>query len=276
MPDPTLPVISATYCLALGLFAVTAVVRRNKTPPLEDRVATHFYKPQDLAGIAFVFLGFSLLVISSLSVKAGAKDPTSLAGNLLFSILFQFVTAGIVTSFVIQRIQPVAWLGLRWRSWPMVFVIAPTAVAFVWGLILGCHYSGLMRWIESLGVETVQDTVKLLQTSTDPQILGLMIFAAVVAAPLCEEVVFRGYLYPACKRFAGPWFAGICTALVFAATHGSIAALVPLFALGCVLALVYQKTGSLWTPVAVHFCFNAATVGIQMIDRLRLSELTPP
>lgn len=276
MPDPTLPVISATYCLALVTFVVMAVVRRKKTQPLEDRVPTHFYQPRDLAGIAFVFLGFSALVISSLGVKAVAKDPTSLAGNLLFSILFQFVTAGIVTSFVIKRIRPVAWLGLRWRGWPMVFVIAPTAVAFIWGLVLGCHFLGLMRWIESLGVETVQDTVKLLQTSTDPQILGLMIFAAVVAAPICEEVVFRGYLYPACKRFAGPWVAGICTALVFAATHGSIAALVPLFALGCVLAFVYQRTGSLWAPIAVHFCFNAATVGIQMVARFLPSELTPP
>jgi membrane protease YdiL (CAAX protease family) len=132
-----------------------------------------------------------------------------------------------------------------------------------------------MQWIESLGVETVQDTVKLLQTSTDPQILGLMIFAAVVAAPICEEIVFRGYLYSASKHFTGPWVAGICSALVFSATHGSLAPLLPLFILGCILAFIYQKTGSLWAPIAVHFCFNGATVVIQMAARFQLIELPP-
>ena len=131
----------------------------------------------------------------------------------------------------------------------------------------GLQRSGFMEWIESLGVETVQDTVKLLQESSDPLILGLMAFAAVVAAPLCEEIVFRGYFYPVAKKFAGPWAAGICSALVFAAAHGNLAALLPLFIFGCLLVFIYEKTGSLWAPIAVHFCFNGATVIIQMAAR---------
>ena len=124
-----------------------------------------------------------------------------------------------------------------------------------------------MEWISSFGVETVQDTVKLLQNSDDPRILALMGFAAVVAAPLCEEIVFRGYLYPAAKKFNGPWVAGICSSLVFAGAHGNLAALLPLFIFGCVLVVVYEKTGSIWAPIAVHCCFNIATVITQLLDR---------
>jgi hypothetical protein len=121
--------------------------------------------------------------------------------------------------------------------------------------------------MESLGVETVQDTVMLLQKSEDPLVLGLMAFAAVVAAPLCEEIVFRGYFYPVLKRFAGVWPAALCSALVFASAHGNLTAMLPLLIFGILLVWIYEKTGSLWAPIAVHFCFNGATVMVQLAAR---------
>jgi membrane protease YdiL (CAAX protease family) len=33
------------------------------------------------------------------------------------------------------------------------------------------------------------------------------------------------------------------------------------------LVRVYEKTGSLWAPIAVHFCFNSATVIVQIAAR---------
>lgn len=300
MPDPTEPVIIATFSAALGIFAVTATVRKllgkNVPPPPEpepiaadstwldsspyqtpqqtappysgqaSQVATGFYRPLDLLGIGFIFVLFFSLVVASVRAPDEAKAALSPDG-LLASIAFQFISAGIVTFFVISRIRPVDWLGLKWRAWPWVFLIAPTAVVSMWVIFGGLQALGFMEWIESLGVEAVQETVKLLQKSSDPWILGLVGFAAIIAAPLCEEIVFRGYLYPATKRFSGPWAAGICSALVFAAAHGSLVALLPLFIFGCVLVFIYEKTGSLWAPVAVHCCFNSATVLTQVIAR---------
>ena len=275
MPDPTESVIIATFCTALGVFALTAAARKllGNGPALEDeipqmgRVPTHFYQPLDLLGLGFVFLIFFYLVVGSIQISAGKDEAAMTVNGLRSAIGFQFVSAAIVTAFVIGRVRPVAWLGLRWAGWPWVFLIAPGAVVSMWAFFSGLETSGFMRWIDSLGVETVQDTVKILQKSSDPQIVGLMVIAAVVAAPLCEEIVFRGYLYAAAKRFAGPWVAGICSALVFAAAHGSLAALLPLFVFGCVLVFIYERTGSLWAPIAVHFCFNGATVVIQLVAR---------
>lgn len=297
MPDPTEPVIIATFGMALGIFAFAAVFRKFTAQNVSDgaliepvfeesaavggslphlggppaglqtgRVATWFYRPFDLLGMGLIYgLFFSLAVASagSTSEEDLVLDPE----GLLTSIAFQFVIAGIVSLFVVSRIRPVDWLGLKWPSWPWVFLIAPAAVFFMWILIGGLQVAGYMVWIESLGVETVQDTVKLLQKSDDPLTLGLMAFAAVVAAPLCEEIVFRGYLYSAAKNFAGPWVAAIGSALVFAAAHGSLAALLPLLIFGMVLTFIYEKTGSLWAPIAAHCCFNAATVITQIIAR---------
>jgi membrane protease YdiL (CAAX protease family) len=40
---------------------------------------------------------------------------------------------------------------------------------------------------------------------------------------------------------------------------------------------IYEKTGSLWAPIAVHFCFNSATVIVQILDRYYhiLPEVAP-
>ena len=297
MPDPTEFVIIAAFSTAFGIFALTAIARKLMAgsllpvpviepapadfgspyqppmtpalpPPLPSgKVPVWFYRPLDLLGIGFIFLVFFGLVVASVQSSTGNEEPVLSAAGLLSSIAFQFIIAGIVTAFVIGRVRPVEWLGLRWPGWRWIFLIAPATVLLMWLFFGGLQASGFMQWIESLGVEAVQDTVKILQESNDPAILGLMAFAAVIAAPVCEEIVFRGYLYSATKRFAGPWAAGICSALVFASAHGSLAALLPLFVFGAVLAFIYEKTGSLWAPIAVHFCFNGATVLIQMAAR---------
>lgn len=317
MTDPTEIVITASFCSALGIFAVTAAARKllgiqaapveipfpgestetdpgdaplAATPLIRDDqspylspfadpepppqppagVATWFYNSLDLLGIGFIFVTFFGLVISSVRA-AGKSDAVLDSGALIVSIAFQFICAGIVTAFVITRIRPVEWLGLRWRKWPWILLIAPGAVVSMWILFGGLQLSGFMDWVKSMGIDSVQDTVKLLQDdSTDPLALGLMAAAAVLVAPFCEEIVFRGYLYPAAKRFTGPWVACFFSAIIFASAHGNAGALLPLFIFGCVLVLIYEKTGSIWAPMAVHFCFNGATVLIQMAVRFHL------
>ena len=291
MTDPTALVLSVTFVLALVLFVGAALWRAvaRPTPPggrsgdNEDtpyrtpevtvapppmpvgRVPVWFYRPADVAGAGLVFMVFAGFFLMSVGVPAdrAVLNPTV----LLVNIGFQFMIAGVVFILATLRVKPDRWLGLRWRSWPWVLLIAPAAVGFMWAVFGGLQMSGYVKWMESLGVETTQETVKLLQQSQNPQVLALMTIAAVVAAPLCEEIVFRGYFYPVMKRFAGAWPAAICSALVFGAAHGNLTALLPLFIFGCVLVLVYENTGSIWAPIAVHFCFNGATVIVQMAAR---------
>jgi membrane protease YdiL (CAAX protease family) len=296
MADPTTIVLTTSFALALGV-AVGGAVHNSRSSPTESPpllpapdagspfdppreitplppplppaggIPLWFYRPLDLLGAGIVFLVFSMLALGN----AGA-DPETITtlspGALVISIAFQFIMAGIVTGMVVGRIHPIEWLGLRWKSWPWVTIIAPCSVMAMWAVFGGLHYSGYVKWMESLGAETTQDTVRLLQDSQDPLVLGLMAAAAVFAAPLCEEIVFRGYLYPVLKRFTGMWPAAIASSLVFACAHGNLTAALPLFLFGGLLVLLYEKTGSLWTPIAAHLCFNGATVVIQFGSRL--------
>lgn len=304
MSDPTALVLTASFVAAMGIFILGAVLRvlrsggrqaeneRNpadvllgspdqppiyqaQPPPLPMAgIPTGIYNRVDLLGIALIYFIFSGLIMSAVNAPKQAElmpHPSA----LVTSIGLQFMIAGIAVVMVQRRIHPIAWLGLRWPQWPWVFLIAPFTVIAMWLVFWLLQFGGYMRWIESLGVETMQDSVKLLQTSNDHLVLGLMAFAAVIVAPMCEEVVFRGYLYPASKKFAGPWVAATFTSLVFASAHGSLAALLPLFIFGLVLAYAYEKTGSLWAPIAIHLCFNGATVAMQLAARALNVPLDP-
>ena len=234
--------------------------------PVPGRVAVRSYQVPDLLGAALVFLVFAGMVLASFQMPekpAGAPDKET----LLISIGFLFLMAGFVTAMASRRIEISSWLGLRWPAWPWVFLLAPASLLFMWLILVGLKVTGYIEWMESLGVETTQETVKLLQQSDDPRLLGLMAIAALIAAPLCEEIIFRGYLYPVMKKFGGMFPAAICSALVFAAAHGNLTALLPLFIFGGVLVFLYEKTGSIWAPIAAHFCFNGCTVALQMAAR---------
>jgi len=282
--DPTSLVISAAFVVAALIFPVAAVLGalrrvpqnaepdspeppRVLPPPLPfGKVSVGLYQALDLFPVALIFSAFSLLVVSSLSAPA-SSDRELAVSDLVMNIGFQIFIAGMVLVYMTRRTSPADWLGLRWPAWPTMFFIAPASVFGMWlifGVLQACGY---MQWMESLGAETMQESVKLLQTTEDPAVLWLMALAAVLVAPLCEELLFRGYLYPVAKKFTGPWLAACSSALFFAAAHGNLSALLPLFLFGLLLVWIYEKTGSLWAPIAVHFCFNSATVIVQMAAR---------
>jgi hypothetical protein len=82
--------------------------------------------------------------------------------------------------------------------------------------------------------------------------------AAVLLAPVVEEILFRGILYPAIKQRGYPGFALWGTSLLFAAIHSNLMTFVPLTVLALALVWLYEKTDTLLAPIAAHAVFNAA------------------
>jgi membrane protease YdiL (CAAX protease family) len=96
--------------------------------------------------------------------------------------------------------------------------------------------------------------------------LAAIAIAAVVtvAAPIAEEIAFRGYLFAALTTWRGPWPAAIVTGLLFGAAHVAVypPELLPALAFfGVAACLLFWFTGSLLPCIAVHAFNNAIAMG---------------
>jgi uncharacterized protein len=78
----------------------------------------------------------------------------------------------------------------------------------------------------------------------------------IVVAPLAEEVFFRGFLYQAFRNSFGVLPGALLSALIFGAIHLEFFKLVQLAILGVILALLFEKTRSLWSPIILHAVNN--------------------
>ena len=274
MENVTAIIMHATYGLAVFLFVVAAawrmVAHSDRSLPPEiplGKVPSWIYGGRDLLVVGAITGFYYLMVLMSLWMTKSGKEIQISAGDLVFNIGLQFFLAGLVLVVVATRMRPVQWLGMRWQGWPWLLLMGPGTVVLMWVIFAGLYSMGYNELMESLGVKQVQDTVELFQKNEDVVVLVLMGVTAVIVAPICEEVVFRGYLYPVLKKFNGLWVGAVVSALIFSAAHGSMSALLPLFIFGLALVYLYERTGSIWAPMVVHFLFNGATVAMQMLVR---------
>ncbi len=87
--------------------------------------------------------------------------------------------------------------------------------------------------------------------------LAVKLLCTVVAAPIVEEVVFRGLAQRFLRRGFSPLFAVLWQAVLFAAFHGTRLQMLYVFPAGIVLGLVYHRSGTLLAPIFLHMVFNA-------------------
>jgi hypothetical protein len=92
--------------------------------------------------------------------------------------------------------------------------------------------------------------------------VALLIFflTACVAAPVFEEIIFRGFLLPSLTRYVPVWGAILASSLLFAIAHLSLSEVLPLATLGMVLGIVYSRSRNLLASMLLHGLWNAGTL----------------
>ena len=101
----------------------------------------------------------------------------------------------------------------------------------------------------------------------------LVVLPIVVLAPIAEEIFFRGIVFNALLREAGPRWAFLGSATLFAIVHASVVAFVPILLLGLALAWVYRRTQSLLAAIVVHATFNGMSVLLALLQRYEVIGL---
>lgn len=155
--------------------------------------------------------------------------------------------------------------GRAVRSWQ--FGLRPTAPGRAAGLAVLTLLGFLLfsaAWAMALHVSSKEKLLEQLGANESTSLLLLSAALTTVVAPICEEFLFRGFIFRALSNWKGAWPAAIITGLLFGAIHaGSAPAvdLLPLAALGFGLCLLYRYTGSLYPCIAVHALNNSLAFG---------------
>jgi membrane protease YdiL (CAAX protease family) len=77
-----------------------------------------------------------------------------------------------------------------------------------------------------------------------------------IIAPIAEEIIFRSGLYRILKGKFPVMAAAIISSALFALSHRSVVASVPLFVSGFIFCWVYEKTADIRAPIISHAGYN--------------------
>jgi uncharacterized protein len=124
---------------------------------------------------------------------------------------------------------------------------------------------GLVGWLLTRGVvltyfwvtgDTTNPQAGLVSAAQGTRAqFGLTLLVAGLAVPFGEELLFRGVLYTWLRRW-GIVIAASGSALMFGFTHGLNVVFPATVLLGLILALAYERSGSIWPGIAGHICYN--------------------
>jgi len=231
------------------------VVERRPHPPVP-------WNGADVATAVLSFLGFQMLAATVVSPTASLQAKLA-AGSVA-------MLAATAVSMLQLLLRGAVWssLGCDLGRLRADAILAVAGLALLLAPLLGL--SAILHHI----VPYQHAIVDFLHAHRDPLSIGLVAFAAVVAAPIAEEFLFRrvlqgwleGWLEPQAPQWGGV-AAVVVSSLAFALAHlGQGLAWVPLFFFGLVVGTLARQTGSIVPGVILHGLFNAVRVVLVVLQ----------
>jgi membrane protease YdiL (CAAX protease family) len=192
----------------------------------------------------------------------GVDDPSDSPGAIVAgTVLLDGSLVGAALLFASFVRPPRGWhFGLRRTSfWPAVGWAALGLLTFY---VFAAVYTQL------LNPDVQQNVAKDL--GADQSTFGLIAAGVMIicVAPFAEEFFFRGFFYGALRTRFSVIVAALIDGLLFGAIHfegGSDGLLIvpPLAVLGFIFCLVYERTRSLYTVIALHSINNSIAYAAQ-------------
>ncbi|NEQ08764.1 MAG: CPBP family intramembrane metalloprotease [Moorea sp. SIO4E2] len=150
---------------------------------------------------------------------------------------------------------PQDWFRFKWRSNWIVWGVGGYLIALP--LVIVVSLINQQLWQGNGGSNPL---LPLALEGQDTIALIIFFLTAAVAAPVFEEIIFRGFLLPSLTRYLPVWGAIALSSLIFAIAHLSLSEVLPLATLGIVLGFVYTRSRNLLAPMLLHSLWNSGTL----------------
>ncbi|MGZ5307850.1 MAG: CPBP family glutamic-type intramembrane protease [Solirubrobacterales bacterium] len=199
-------------------------------------------------------------IVAPLLVIPFDTDLSSLGATLAAQALLTVALLG--TAFYIARGEgdvdlraAAPRLGLR--------RFKPSALALALGTLFA-YFVAVAIYVAIFGEPHQDDVGADLGLDQGPFAAAGAIFLIALVAPLAEESFFRGFFFAGLRTRLPKIAAAVVSGLVFGAVHApeGPSTVVPLALLGIALALLYERTGSLWPCVFAHCVNNSLALAI--------------
>lgn len=243
---------------------------------LEQRVADAKRRTKKI-GAAFLYFGIYLLsqvvasvpVVIVLAVRAiesvGYANLDTLFAVIQASILENAVlitlisdAAALLALFLLFRARHCSFL----EETRLVRPKRPLWLPILLGVFLNLFVTGALSLLPETVLADYNTASTTLLGGGDTLLTSLLL---VFAAPVVEEIVFRGLIYTRLAEGLPRWYALFLASLLFGLMHGQMLWVIYTALLGLVLCRMLDHYGSLLAAIALHLAFNASSALVLLI-----------
>jgi len=221
-------------------------------------------------GAAAAIGAYAALLVGMLVIGAPAQQHGIVAGLWITEALAIALPAVFVLTAAGLKFQP--YLGLRAITGRRALVAAVVAAAnqpvvsfLTWGArellphAMVADFDAKQRMLDGIFAAHAWP----------------MTITVVIAAPLGEELFFRGFAFPALRRSWGLWAAVLVSGALFSLLHMDPIGFLGLMEIGVMLAALRWWSGSLWAAVLGHAVNNGIAGGAFLLG-WEDPDLPPP
>lgn len=223
----------------------------NDTPQHSETHSPH-ETPSLLAVNIYLLLGLIAIVWSSYVFQdAGTHYVVGIAVEVALAVgalLFLRLEKRAMPWRLIR--ETLRW---RWPGWRLVGLGGALALG-LW--MLGVMFNLITTVI--FGYTTPVEPTLFPRTVLEAL---LLLVATVIAAPLCEEIMFRGYVQRAYER-RSPWAGILFSGLIFALYHLRFQGALALVPVALALGFVAWRSNSLFPGILLHAAYNSVAATI--------------
>ena len=224
-------------------------------------------------GIAALAILLLFAALAGVGLWSRSAEPSADVWALAFLAAY---LAGYGSWFLLLRLGVRASVPFRERVGLRPFDIAPGLIAAFVAMSAGLWFEILfMGMLVLIGIEVPRAPSVADIFPVTPVGIAVAIVVTCIAAPLAEEVLYRGVLFGGLRDRFGDWIAALVSSVAFAASHLNWYLLIPFTVLGMLFAWITSQTRSVWPSVIAHAVFNLNAVILGYLYYLLYADVQP-
>ena len=261
------------YSLFAGFLMLMAGIVMNifflfgKKKILPDKIPEKKSVSWDIMDIArvtiiVIFSGYILGVAGSLIFKPSHFNMDVNLRMMLGTFFIDIIAGAVIVYFVLVKYrEKLSSLGIAFESFYKNVLSGIAAYIFIMPILILVLIVSMLS-LDAIGYKPPTQPVfdMFFEEKRNSVILFLTIFVSILG-PIIEEIFFRGFLYNAVKKRFGVLLGVLLSGALFSMLHTNIVGFLPIMILGVLMAFLYETTGSLIAPIAVHIVHNSIIVG---------------